>query len=87
MIFNSLVLAAVTAFTKIDTLLKAFYADITSTGITLFSIGLLICALIVWRGSDESAQKGKKGVVICFAGAVLFLVADLFVTYIKTKMG
>lgn len=81
------VLGATTMFTQIGKLLTGLRTDISNTFITLFIIGLLFCALMVWVGGDENAPKFKKSLLVCLAGLVIFIIAGPIVTYVKTKLG
>jgi hypothetical protein len=74
-------------FGKLNALLVAFMTDWKSTFITIFIIGILVCAAGAGFGGDEHAGKFKsalKTIVICL---VLYLLAPEIIDYVKAKLG
>ncbi|OUB36715.1 hypothetical protein CN980_09795 [Bacillus cereus] len=74
-------------FGKLSALLIAFMTDWKSTFITIFIIGILVCAAGSALGGDEHSGKFKsalKTIVICL---VLYLLAPEIVDYVKAKLG
>jgi len=68
------VLGAVNPIKKADTFSQGVFNDLTSLAITVFGIGVVVCALGVWKGDEENVHKFKKGLtwtVIAFVIAVL----------------
>ncbi|MED1560099.1 hypothetical protein [Bacillus paramycoides] len=74
-------------FNKLSALLIAFMTDWKSTFITIFIIGILVCAAGSAFGGDEHSGKFKsalKTIIICL---VLYLLAPEIVDYVKGKLG
>lgn len=57
-----------------------------STFITIFMIGLLICAIGVWAGDEQSSPKFKNGLKLSVLGVVLFLLAKPVIDYIQVNL-
>lgn len=73
-------------FDRIGGLLQALFNDLQSTFITIFAIGLLICAIGIWAGDEHATPKFKKGLIMCAAGVVVFLLAGPIVNYISNNL-
>jgi len=73
-------------FERIQGLLTSLFNDMQTTFITIFMIGLLICAIGVWAGDEQSGPKFKKGLMFCGVGVVVFLLAGPIVEYIQTNL-
>lgn len=73
-------------FDRIDGLLSALFTDIQTTFITLFAIGLLICAVGAWAGDEQTTPRFKKGLFLCVGGVVVFLLADPIITYFQNRL-
>lgn len=73
-------------FERIDSLLSTLFSDIQSTFITLFAIGLLICAFGTWAGDEQTGPRFKKGLVLCAGGIVVFLLANPIVSYFQNNL-
>ncbi|UOR14085.1 hypothetical protein [Halobacillus amylolyticus] len=73
-------------FNRIGQFLDILFADLQTTFLTVFAIGLLICAIGVWAGDDHSGPKFKKGLVLCAFGVIVFLLAGPIVEYIDTNL-
>nr|WP_276323953.1 hypothetical protein [Planococcus halocryophilus] len=57
-----------------------------TTFITIFMIGLVISAIGVWAGDEQSAPKFKNGIKLCVLGVVLFLLAKPVIEYIQMNL-
>lgn len=73
-------------FEAIKGLLNTLFGDITSSFVTLFAIGILICALGAAFGGDESQGKFKRGLITCIICLIVFLLADKVVEYFQTNV-
>lgn len=73
-------------FDRINGLLNALFSDIQTTFITLFAIGILICAVGAWAGDEQTTPRFKKGLTLCVVGLVAFLLADPMVTYFQNRL-
>jgi len=73
-------------FKSLRTLLNALFTDITSTFITLFAIGILVCGLLTAFGGEENQAKFKRGLVVCIGGLIVFLLAKPIVSYFQTHL-
>ncbi|MFS0783353.1 TrbC/VirB2 family protein [Bacillus sp. 1P06AnD] len=78
--------AAANPFDKIKTLLNTLQSNITNTFITIFIIGIIICAAMAWRGSEENAPRFQKGLMMCIAGLVIFVLGPIIVTWVKSLL-
>jgi len=73
-------------FESISGLLNSLFSDMQSTFITVFAIGLLICAVGIWAGDEHATPKFKRGLIMCAAGVVVFLLAQPIVNYISNNL-
>lgn len=73
-------------FDRIQGLLTSLFTDMQTTFITIFAIGLLICAIGVWAGDEQSGPRFKKGLMFCSLGVVVFLLARPIVEYITNNL-
>lgn len=73
-------------FDRISVFLNTLFSDMQGTFITIFMIGLLICAIGVWAGDEQSSPKFKNGLKLCVLGVVLFLLAKPVIDYIQTNL-
>ncbi|MFC3210679.1 hypothetical protein [Planomicrobium okeanokoites] len=73
-------------FDRIGAFLNTLFTDMQGTFITVFMIGLLICAIGVWAGDEQSSPKFKNGIKLCVLGVVLFLLARPVIDYIQTNL-
>lgn len=71
-------------FTKINTFLGTIVTDVTGLAITIFTIGFIICAIGVARGSEENVPRFQKGLLWTGIGVVVVVLAKVIVTWIKT---
>ncbi|MCM3405453.1 hypothetical protein [Cytobacillus oceanisediminis] len=70
-------------FTGIKTFLDGMFSDVLSTSITIFGIGFLFCALMVWRGSEEHTPRFQKALGWTGAAVAVSALAKIIVTYVK----
>lgn len=70
-------------FTGIKSFLNLLFSDIASTSITVFGLGFLFCALMVWRGSEEHVPRFQKGMFWTGAACAVSVLAKIIVTYIQ----
>ena len=73
-------------FNRISGLLEALFTDMQTTFLTIFTIGILICAVGVFAGDEHSAPKFKKGIITCVIGVIVFLLADPIIDYVKVNL-
>lgn len=73
-------------FESIDGLLNTLFNDLQSTFITVFAIGLLVCAVGIWAGDEQATPKFKRGLMMCAAGVVVFILAQPIVNYISSNL-
>jgi len=73
-------------FERIQGFLNTLFSDMQGTFITIFAIGLLICAIGVWAGDEQSSPKFKNGIKLCVIGVVLFLLAKPVIEYVQTNL-
>jgi len=73
-------------FDRISTFLNTLFTDMQGTFITIFMIGLLICAVAVLAGDEQSTPKFKNGIKVCLIGLVVFILAKPIVDYIKINL-
>ncbi len=73
-------------FEAIGGLLTTLFGDITSTFVTLFAIGILVCALGAAFGGDENQGKFKRGLITCIICLVAFLLAGKIVEYFQKNV-
>ena len=74
-------------FSQLQNLLDSIFSDISTTFITLFAIGVLVCGLMAAFGGEENQPKFKKGLVLCIFGVVAFTLAKPLITYLQTSLG
>lgn len=70
-------------FTGIKTFLDSLFSDVLSTSITIFGIGFLFCALMVWRGSEEHTPRFQKALGWTGAAVAVSALAKIIVTYVQ----
>lgn len=73
-------------FESLQGLLNSLFGDITSTFITLFAIGILVCGLLAAFGGDENQAKFKRGHFLCVVGLIVFLLARPIVNYFQNNL-
>ena len=73
-------------FESLQGLLNSLFGDITSTFITLFAIGILVCGLLAAFGGDENQTKFKRGLFLCVVGLIVFLLARPIVNYFQNNL-
>lgn len=73
-------------FERIGVFLNTLFSDVQSTFITIFSIGLLICAIGVWAGDEQSSPKFKNGLKLCVVGVVIFILAKPIIDYVQVNL-
>jgi len=73
-------------FDRISGLLNTLFNDMQTTFITIFAIGLLVCAVGIWAGDEQATPKFKKGLIMCAAGVVVFILAQPIVNYISNNL-
>ncbi len=73
-------------FDRISAFLNTLFSDMQTTFITIFMIGLLISAIGVWAGDEQSSPKFKNGLKLCVLGVVLFLLAKPVIDYIQMNL-
>lgn len=73
-------------FRQLRGLLNSLFGDITSTFITLFAIGILVCGLLAAFGGEENQAKFKRGLLLCVGGLIVFLLAKPIVSYFQTHL-
>ncbi|WP_255516161.1 hypothetical protein, partial [Geobacillus sp. C56-T2] len=73
-------------FDQLRGLLNSLFGDITSTFITLFAIGILICGLLAAFGGEENQAKFKRGLFLCISGLIVFLLARPIVYYFQSNL-
>lgn len=73
-------------FIRLQGLLNSLFGDITSTFITLFAIGILVCGLLAAFGGEENQAKFKRGLFLCIIGLIVFLLARPIVEYFQRNL-
>lgn len=73
-------------FIRLQGLLNSLFNDITSTFITLFAIGILVCGLLAAFGGEENQAKFKRGLFLCIIGLIVFLLARPIVNYFQSNL-
>lgn len=73
-------------FDRIGGFLNNLVSDMQGTFITIFAIGILICAIGVGLGDEQASPKFKNGIKLCVAGLVLFLLARPLIEYVQTNL-
>lgn len=73
-------------FNRIGGLLDALFSDFQTTFITIFAIGILICAVGVWSGDEHAGPRFKKGMIFCGVGVIVFLLARPIIDYIQANL-
>ena len=86
MVITLFVEGGVAMFNSIKSLLLSLFIDMQTTFITLFAIGFLFCALMIWQGEEQNAPKFKKGLGFTVAGVVVFLLAKPIVEYVQSGL-
>lgn len=76
----------VAMFNSIQALLLSLFIDMQTTFITLFAIGFLFCAMMIWQGDEQNAPKFKKGLGFTGAAVVVFALAKPIVEYIQNGL-
>jgi|APAga8741244001_1050109.scaffolds.fasta_scaffold49766_1 hypothetical protein len=79
----NLALGATSPFTKIKSWLNGAYSDILSTGIIVFAIGFVICAIGVWRGSDDAVPRFQKGLIWTAGGVIVAVLSKVIVAWVQ----
>ncbi len=73
-------------FTSIQGLLNKLLADISTTFITFFIIGIAVTGLLAAFGGEEHKSKFKGAFFLCLVGLVVFSIAEPIVTYFQTNL-
>lgn len=73
-------------FERINGFLNTVFSDMQSTFITVFMIGLLICAIGVWAGDEQSSPKFKNGLKLSVLGLVVFILAKPIIDYVQMNL-
>lgn len=73
-------------FERIDGFLDTVFSDMQSTFITVFMIGLLICAIGIWTGDEQSSPKFKRGLVLSVFGLAVFILAKPIIEYVQINL-
>ncbi|QDY46983.1 hypothetical protein FK545_20555 (plasmid) [Planococcus glaciei] len=73
-------------FERINGFLNTVFSDMQSTFITVFMIGLLICAIGVWAGDEQSSPRFKRGLVLSVLGLVVFILAKPIIEYVQINL-
>lgn len=73
-------------FTKIQNLFNAIITDVTSLFYTVMFLGILFCAFMLWRGSEENHPRFQKGIAGCFIAIIVVAVGKIAITWIRTKL-
>lgn len=77
------VLTAKNPFTQTDIFIKASYSSMLNLALTAFGVGFLFCALMIWKGDEESVHKFKKGAFWTGVGVVGVVLAKGIVLWIS----
>ncbi|CAI6330516.1 hypothetical protein [Bacillus subtilis] len=81
---SSFVLGAANPFTGIKHFLSGLFSDVTSTSITVFALGFAFCALMVWRGSEDTVPRFQKGMFWTGCAVAVSVLAKVIVSYVKS---
>jgi len=73
-------------FKKVLNMVNGTKADILAIGYSILTIGLVICAIGIWNGSDENAPRFKKAAFFCCAGIALLAISPTLIAWIKTQL-
>lgn len=73
--------------TKINNLGDTLLTSFETLAYTIFSIGFIFCALMVWKGSEENVPRFQKGMVFTGLAVAVVALIDVTISFIKTQVG
>ncbi|MEK5081055.1 hypothetical protein MKX73_19200 [Solibacillus sp. FSL W7-1436] len=73
-------------FTKLTAFANNIFTDVLGLVIAVFSIGILVCAVVVWKGDEQAAEKFKKGLIISVIGLAVAILAKVIISYVRSGL-
>ena len=73
-------------FERIQGFLDTLFSDMQGTFITIFAIGLLICAIGVWAGDEQSSPKFKNGIKLWAFFIIKRHQLQILIEYVQTNL-
>lgn len=73
-------------FDSLNNLLDNIFIELRTLGITIFSIGIIIMALLTAFGGEENKRSFQRGFMVCIAGVIVFFLAKPIITYIRSML-
>lgn len=70
-------------FSRINSFISAQYTEILNLFLTVSAIGVLVCAFMIWQGSEENVPRFKKGLFWTLVALVIAVMAKGIITWVK----
>lgn len=70
-------------FTNIQRFIDALTSDVTNLFLSLAVLGFILCAVMIFRGSEENVPRFQKGAFWTAMSVVVIVLAKIIVGYIK----
>lgn len=73
-------------FAKVQNLINAVTTDVINLFYAVAILGIVFCAFMIWRGSEENQPRFQKALVGTISAIILVALARVIVTWVKTKV-
>lgn len=70
-------------FTNVNRFFQGIITDASNLTLTIATLGFIFCALMVWRGAEESVPRFQKAMVWIGGGIVVVVLAKVLVAWIR----
>jgi len=68
---------------KVKTFLEGLKTDLSDLGLTVCTIGFIVCAFMIYRGSEENVPRFQKGAIWTGGAVAVIVLARIIVDWIK----
>lgn len=73
-------------FSKVQNLVNALISDITNLFFTVAVLGIIFCAFMIWRGSEENQPRFQKALVGTIGAIIIVALAKIIVPWVRLKV-
>lgn len=73
-------------FETLKDLLDKIFTEMRGLGVTVFSLGLIIMALLTAFGGEENKRTFQRGFVVCIFGIIVFFLAKPIVNFFQGQL-
>lgn len=70
-------------FTNIQNFIDGLTSDVSNLALSIFVLGFILCAVMIFRGSEENVPRFQKGAFWTGVAVVCTVLAKIIVGYIK----